>query len=82
MIIRFRDGTKWKKFTERETLLIGYQNAYLAMLMLSSFAPVVIELEGRYIAHKNMYKELDGPCASFETVLKKIPRDKQLREVM
>ena len=82
MTIRWYDGSTWRKFTDRELDHMSRQNARAVLEMLSMGAPVVLEHNGKYITDHEVKKELDGPCASFKSVLKKIPPQMLFKELM
>lgn len=83
MTIRWLDNNnKWVKFSEREINTMGIQNAKLVLTMLSSFRPVVIEHNGKYITDHEIKKELEGPCVSFQSVINKIPPTILFKELM
>ena len=72
----------WKKFSDVELDHMSRQNARMVLTMLSSFRPVVIEKDGKYITDHEIQKELDGPCASFKSVISKVPPTSLFKELM
>ena len=73
---------KWIEFSPKEIDYMSRQKAVDVLEMLSSFRPVVIERQGRYVTDHKIRKQLDGACVSFKQAIAKTPPNILFKELL